>query len=433
MNTQSASHPILVVAPVPTPVPAPVSCSTVEWSRRRWLRSAALAATGGALAAFAGAKPALSQPGVAVSPLRYLGQQVLERDLRFESIPVGGLSGIDHDGRGTFFAISDDRSVLGPARFYTLGLDLTRFQRSSSPGMDGIRLTGMHRLRTALGAQYTLRSVDPEGIRFDPKTRRLLWIDEGQRTAGRVLRPALREMTLSGDWTREFALPAPFLPAGTSAGTHPADSGPRDNLSLESIGLDLPRRRVWIATENALLQDGPRASATEGTPVRVQSFDLDSGAAGPAWVYPVEPVVMPPLIPGTPATNGLTELLVLDNGDFLMLERSFTPLFGATIRLYAASAAGATDVSALPALNGVPYTPMRKRLLLDLASLVHDDGTPLVPDNMEAMCWGPLSPNGLPTLILVSDDNFSANQITQFIALEVTGSLLFDRGMPAMS
>ena len=415
-------------------VSAPASAQPAEWqslpsaSRRSCLRRLALGAALPLLAGGAVSPAAFGQPAAA-SPLRYLGQQVLERDLRFESTPVGGLSGIDHDGRGTFYAISDDRSVLAPARFYTLSLDPGRFVRTATPGMAGVRITGVHRLRTVTGAVYGLRSVDPEGIRLDPKTQRLLWVDEGQRSSGRVLRPALREMTLTGEWTREFALPAPFLPGGTSAGTHPADTGVRDNLSLESVGLDLQRRRAWIATENALLQDGPPARAGEGSPVRVQSFDLDSGTAGPAWVYPVDPVVVPPLIPGTPATNGLTELLVLGENDFLMLERSFTPLYGNSIRLYAASSAGATDVAALPALAGAQWTPMRKRLLLDLSTLAQDDGSALITDNIEAMCWGPASRNGLPTLILASDDNFSGLQSTQFVALEVTGSLLLD-GVP---
>lgn len=378
------------------------------------------------------AQATMPKPGVAAAPtgaasdigpgfpmLRYLGQQVLPRDLVFDGTPVGGLSGIDFDGRETFFAISDDRSVHAPARFYTLALDFARFRRSAQPGMDGVRLTGMQRLRTATGAHYPPRSVDPEGLRLDPGAGRLLWIDEGQRSAGRVLRPALREMTTRGEWTREFALPAAFLPYGTSGGTHPSDRGVRDNLAFESIGLDLPRRRAWIATENALLQDGPAASPAEGTPVRVQSFDLDSGHAGPAWVYPVDPVVVPPLLPGMPATNGLTELIVLGEHTFLMLERSFTPLAINSVRLYLASACGATDVSRLQSLRDAPWVPMRKRLVLDLSTLTHDDGTAFAPDNIEGMCWGPPSPSGLPTLVLVSDDNFSASQVTQVVALEL--------------
>jgi hypothetical protein len=66
---------------------------------------------------------------------------------------------------------------------------------------------------------------------------------------------------------------------------------------------------------------------------------------------------------------------------------------------------------------------MRKRLPLDLATLVNDDGSTLAVDNIEGISWGPASPTGRPTLILVSDNNFSNTQVTQFIALEVVGDL----------
>jgi hypothetical protein len=382
-----------------------------------------------ALLALLAAWPAhvLSQMPVqaTVSPFRYLGQQILERHLMLDAIPVGGLSGLDHDRAGRFYAISDDRSERGPARFYTLDLDLARFERSASPGMDGVRFLEMHLLRNLLGAAYPRLGTDPEGIRLDPKTGRLLWVDEGRRTSRAVLRPALREMTLQGDFTREFALPRAFLPGGSSAGNQPGDSGVRDNLSLESIAFDPPRRRLWIANENALLQDGPAANADGATPVRVQSFDVDSGTPGPAHVYMIDPIVVAPL-PGTFATNGLTEMLSIAEGDFLMVERSFTVLAGTSIRLYHASSRGATDVSGLNALPPGPspaWQPMRKRLLLDLSTLVNDDGSALVTDNIEAAAWGPPSPDGRPTLILVSDDNFSALQVTQFIALEVIAPL----------
>ncbi len=60
------------------------------------------------------------------------------------------------------------------------------------------------------------------------------------------------------------------------------------------------------------------------------------------------------------------------------------------------------------------YTPVGKRLVLDL------NGTDVTPiDNVEGITWGPKLENGNPTLILVSDNNFSETQVTQFIALEV--------------
>ena len=55
---------------------------------------------------------------------------------------------------------------------------------------------------------------------------------------------------------------------------------------------------------------------------------------------------------------------------------------------------------------------MPKRLLLDFATL------PVDLDNIEALTRGP-GVNGHATLILLSDNNFNADQRTQFIALRV--------------
>jgi hypothetical protein len=34
------------------------------------------------------------------------------------------------------------------------------------------------------------------------------------------------------------------------------------------------------------------------------------------------------------------------------------------------------------------------------------------------MCWGPRLPNGHRSLVVVSDDNFNARQVTQFAAFD---------------
>ena len=44
---------------------------------------------------------------------------------RFMGTQVGGLSGIAYDeARGVYYSLSDDPSQFGPARYYTLAVDL---------------------------------------------------------------------------------------------------------------------------------------------------------------------------------------------------------------------------------------------------------------------------------------------------------------------
>ncbi|MDB9496553.1 esterase-like activity of phytase family protein, partial [Spirulina subsalsa CS-330] len=54
-------------------------------------------------------------------------------------------------------------------------------------------------------------------------------------------------------------------------------------------------------------------------------------------------------------------------------------------------------------------TPLKKRLLLDLSTL------PIPLDNLEGMTLGPRLADGSSLLVLVSDNNFSAEQVTQFL------------------
>jgi hypothetical protein len=48
---------------------------------------------------------------------------------------------------------------------------------------------------------------------------------------------------------------------------------------------------------------------------------------------------------------------------------------------------------------------------------VTDQGVKL--DNIEGISWGPRLANGNRTLVLVADNNFADNQVTQFLAFEV--------------
>jgi len=40
-------------------------------------------------------------------------------------------------------------------------------------------------------------------------------------------------------------------------------------------------------------------------------------------------------------------------------------------------------------------------------------------DNLEGMSWGPLLSNGHRSLVLVSDDDFSDDEVTQLLAFEL--------------
>ena len=109
----------------------------------------------------------------------------------------------------------------------------------------------------------------------------------------------------------------------------------------------MDRRTLYTATENGLIQDTPPANIVTGSRVRILSFDIDSGAPGPEYIYDVEPVVFIPASIIGFATNGLTDFVAVGDRQFITIERAFTldaliprdQLTGYSIRLYYADAA----------------------------------------------------------------------------------------------
>jgi len=367
-----------------------VTPTLARWRTARALLSFALLAACGSLPSL---PPSLS-PAPASSATRpdakpefvYLGQQILPFEYRFANTIVGGLSGIDYDpASGRYWAISDDRSEMGPARFYEIALDLSRFSKAPAPGHEGVAFKSVQTLRRLDGSAFAnvrndpAHSVDPESIRVHAPSGRLVWSSEGERIvkAGEppiLIDPHVWEMQRDGSFLRSFVIPDKFR---ASASNH----GIRRNLAFEGLAFAPDFSTLFAMTENALLQDGPVAPAKAG--------DF--------------------------ADNGASEILGLDEHRLLLIERSYAAGVGVTIRLFVLDLRDATDVSGLDSLAGGNYRPVAKRLLYDFAALgIH-------VDNIEGMTWGPALPGGGRSLVFVSDDNFSRTQTMQFLAFEVRG------------
>ncbi|WP_078655982.1 esterase-like activity of phytase family protein [Streptomyces fulvoviolaceus] len=341
-------------------------------------------------------------------------------------MPFGGLSGIDYDPRtGEYAAISDDRSENGKARFYTLRLplDWARFA-GDKPVLDGLTV-----LADTTGEPFTAKSVDPEAIRWTAGGDSLLWTSEGASNSGQ---PAfVREASASGAYLRELPLPTAYAPVRSASGT--LTSGVRNNQALEGLTLSPDGTKAVTITENALVQDGPAATLTTRSPSRLLVTDLRTGRPEAEYVYEVDPVSDAPTAPLPPPVNtysadrGVSEILAIDETDYLTVERSFASGVGFAIRLYWTSTLGATDVGGEDALSGTE-TPMRKKLLYDFTLSGTD------ADNVEGITWGPTLPDGSRSLVLVSDDNFGFNGgVTKFHLLSVpaagrTGRELVDLG-----
>ncbi len=353
--------------------------------------------------------------------LQYLGQSIITTGTTFDGTEVGGLSGITYDlDTENFYIIADDRSQINPARFYTASINPSLFNASGNN--NGVTFQAVTTILDSNGQPFQPFNLDPEGIAVVGSD--LYISSEGEVSSNRIIDPFINQFSLStGQQTSTLPIPTQFIPEPKSI---PTTNGVRNNLSLESVAVTPDKRFLFSASENALVQDGPIATLSNGSPSRILQYDLTTGQAIAQFLYETDPVALPPNPSNAFNTTGLVELLALDNTGkhFLSLERSFstgavgTPgNTGNTVKIYEVSLDGATDISGLASIDGVSgIVGASKTLLLDLTSL----GIPI--DNVEGISFGPNLPSGERSLILVSDNNFSPTQFTQFLAFRVGGA-----------
>ena len=332
--------------------------------------------------------PAASSKQKRGTALEFRGQVIFPTGTTFQSTNVGGLSSIAYAGRNTFYVISDDQTN---ARFYRLRADIADGQLSHGD----ITFESVTILRQPDGTPYPAASLDPEGFALTKHARRAIVTTEGFATPTRQVAPWIRLYRLDGSYVRDLPVPAEFAPNATLT------QGVRNNLGFESAATR--GKHLFTGIENALVQDGPPATLTNGSPARLLRYDVKRSRLERQWTYLTDPIAEPPVPLTQFAVNGLVEVLPLSSKSLLAMERSFSvgaPDTGNTIKLYRVELRkdGSTE----------------KTLVLDLDTL----GIPL--DNVEGMAFGPKLRGGKRTLLLVSDNNFAAAQFTQFLLFAVS-------------
>jgi hypothetical protein len=355
-----------------------------------------------ATVAAAGGGAARAGDGPHTPSLEFRGEVIFPTGFTFMGTNVGGLSGIAYDeARGVYYSLSDDQGQLGPVRYYTLAVDVA--DGRLDPG--DVSFRAVTTLLDGAGQPFATGSLDPEGIAYSPRDDQLVLTSEGFATT--FVPPWVRRFSLDGRQLGEIPVPDAFFPA--------PGRGVRLNLAFEAAAVSPNGRTLWIGTEGALVQDGPPATVTNGSRARLLRYDARTGELERQYVYVTDPIAEPPVPSTAFAVNGIADLLPLNEEFLLAMERSFSvgaPGTGNTIKLYAVKVAGADDVNGSDTL-GPDVRPVEKRLLLDLRTL----GIPL--DNVEGMTFGPRLPDGRRSLLLVSDNNFSAAGFTQFLLFAV--------------
>ena len=317
---------------------------------------------------------------------------------------VGGLSAIAYNRQqDVFYVLSDDRSERSPARFYTFKLKVEQ-TNDGAMAIDSFEPEAVTILSDESG-QYQQGSIDPEGIAISPRNTVFI-SSEGSPT--KDVKPFIAEFELqTGKKLLNLRLPKRYF-----ATEEFPDRGIQENQAFESLTINRtgpPQDpfRVFTATESALIQD-ESLQTEERTRVRFLHYSINP-VGEPVLLaehlYLLEPA------PVEVISNGLTELLALQTeGYFLSLERTFG-FAGAGAKIFEVIIGNATDTTNIVSLKGniSQVQPLRKKLLLDLEELG------IYLDNLEGMTVGPRLPDGSQSLLLISDDNFSEDQISQLL------------------
>jgi hypothetical protein len=344
----------------------------------------------------------------------YVGEYQIPNGFKVKDTPVGGLSGLTYDRqRNLFYAISDDRSDKAAARFYTLQLDLDR-TNPQQVKFKQIVVKDATLLKKADGTTYPKGAIDTEAIAVTSNSSVFI-SSEGDRLKKNL--PFIGEFDLTtGQVKQTLPLPERYLPDTEGK------RGFQNNLAFESMTLSptgtLPASgeplRLFAATESALMQDKEVAKVAKdgkipGAKNRWLHYLLSNQAEIVSeHLYQLD---SPPL---GAIEHGLSEILAIDtSGHFLTLERSFG-LTGFRVKLFQATLGGATDTTKIESFKGnTTVQPIKKQLAFDLKQL------DMYIDNLEGMALGPRLPDGSQTLLLVSDDNFSKRQVTQFLLFKI--------------
>lgn len=330
----------------------------------------------------------------------------------FQNTKVGGLSGIDYDAKNDlYYLICDDRSMFNDSRFYTAKIRL--FENK----IEGFDFQSVTTLKNETGIAYgnwstmPTTSADPEDIRFNPKTNSLIWSSEGARvvTADKEVlqNPSLNFMDLKGNFLGNVTLPENLK-------MQQQEKGPRNNGTLEGITFDTKYKTIYTNIEEPLFEDGDQANTSKGGLIRLYQFDTKTKKNTAQYGYQLEPIALEPNPKGAFAVNGISAIQYYGKNQLLVVERSYsTGTQACTVKVFLCDLKKATNVKNYASLQNQKLELASKKLVLNM------DDLGIFIDNIEGLTFGPKLANGNPSIIFVSDNNFSDKQKTQVLVFEV--------------
>ena len=351
---------------------------------------------------------------ISIKQLKFISEFDVPHNQPFKGTTIGGLSGIDYDAaKQLYYLISDDRSAINPARYYTAKINFTNKK------IDTVQFVDVTTLSAADGKPYPnskqdpSHTPDPEALRYNPITKQMIWSSEGERIVKAnytvLENPAITVITPDGKYIDTFPLPDNLKMRAT-------ENGPRQNGTLEGLTFANNFKDLYVNLEEPLYEDGPRADVTDNNAfIRIFKFNMADKKNTAQYAYKLEPVAHAAESDDAFKINGIPDILWLGNDQLLVIERSFsTGRMACTIKVFLTDLSKATNIKNNSSLiKNKGFVAASKKLLLNM------DDLGFYTDNIEGVTFGPTLPNGHKTLLFVADNNFMVLEKTQFLLFEV--------------
>ncbi|NRT11423.1 esterase-like activity of phytase family protein [Flavobacterium sp. 14A] len=343
---------------------------------------------------------------------KYINTIEVPFNQEFKNTVVGGLSSIDYDKKNDlYYLICDDRAVYNDARFYTAKIKIAADSLHTITFQDVVSLKDKAGNKYANWEKYPNSSIDPEEMRYNDKTKSVVWSSEGARVVAKdfavIQNPSLQNASLQGKFISEFNLPA-------NLNMQKEEKGPRSNGVLEGITFNKDFSTLYTNVEEPLYEDDNQATTAKGGMIRLFEFDTKSNTNTAQYGYLLDPIAIAPNPHTGFAVNGISSIQYYEPNRLLVVERSYSVGKQAcTIKVYLCDFTEATNVKDVVSLQNQGVKLATKKLILNM------DDLGIFTDNIEGITFGPKLANGKQSILFVSDNNFSDKQKTQVLLFEI--------------
>jgi hypothetical protein len=346
---------------------------------------------------------------------------------------VGGFgSAITYSGRGNLYYAVPDRGPADGAttyvdRIYTLRIAVSKNAKGQykvSPSVTRTRLMSMGHganLKYLTGSATDFDATNSAaGLRFDPEGIRVGTCGKSVFVSDEY-GPFIYQFNVNtGAFIRSVKLPNKYLIDYPS--TSPDDelsinlAGRQSNRGMEGLAISPDGSKLYGIMQSPLIQDGGLDAELKrvGTNTRIVEIDIKTGATR-EFVYPL-----------SNKSNGISEILAINDHEFLVLERDGkVGAEAADKKLIKIDISNATDVRAIQKLSvtgdvlpdgTTSITPVTKSVFLDLLDPAYGIVGANAPEKIEGLAFGPDLADGRHLLIVTVDNDFKAEQASRIFA-----------------